>query len=132
MGFDRWGDSTHKMTAFRHFSESTELDLSFNELTEVRAGMWKVSNRWGESTHKMTAFRHFSESTELDLSFNDLTEVRAGMWEVSDDSIPDVGLYLTKSEDCDPMGLTEVRAGMWEVSDKVAISCSAAMYFLSY
>ena len=83
MGFNRWGDSTHKMTAFRHFSESTELDLSFNELTEVRAGMWKVSNMWGDSTHKMTAFRHFSESTELDLSFNELTEVRAGLWKVS-------------------------------------------------
>ena len=44
MGFDRWGDSTHKMTAFRHFSESTELDLSFNHLTEVRAGIWEVSD----------------------------------------------------------------------------------------
>ena len=33
------------MAAFRHFSESTELDLSFNELTEVRAGMWEVSDK---------------------------------------------------------------------------------------
>ena len=40
----RSGDSTHKMTAFRHFSESTGLDLSFNNLTEVRAGMWEVSD----------------------------------------------------------------------------------------
>ena len=49
MGFDRWGDSAHKMTAFWQYSESTEMDLSFNELTEVRAGMWEVINRWEDS-----------------------------------------------------------------------------------